>query len=467
MQPTLRGVLLVVPTLAILAGCQTVPPRPLIVSEQLDSLRRVDLSAEPVLTFANRLQAERESAHEPFDPADGLSLTEAEAIALWFNPEAALRRLEAERAAHLAGAAARWDDPGFDGELGRKREEIDGGALERSWIRAGALSVTIPLSGRPAAERKARSAEHGAALAAAAAGEIEALRDLRHAWLEWSAGLEGHRLLKEHVTLLERFTTVSKSLAEAGELDPGTARMFSIELARKRAQRDSAFLREGALRTAILEVAGLAADVPLTLHPTLALPAGVGLDESGDNDLTRHPEVALALAEYEAAEARLQVEIRKQYPDLVVSPGYGREGGESTVTVGLGLLPLPLWDRNNAGIAGAVADRDLARAQADSALRSALARHAQAESQAESARALSTGLSQGAVPEADQQMTEALALLEVGEVDLSLVFQALTQAYEIKEELLSARLEEQRAVADLAALHFLPEASPSPVEEAP
>ena len=72
-------------------------------------------------------------------------------------------------------------------------------------------------------------------------------------------------------------------------------------------------------------------------------------------------DVRRALAQYAAAEADLQLEIAKQYPDLQIGPGYTYEEGNSFFTLGLSAT-LPVFNRNQGPIAEAEARRRQAAA---------------------------------------------------------------------------------------------------------
>jgi len=445
------GVALVALATAALSGCQTMAPRPLDLESGLQAWKSREIAPEPVLDYARSLAAARGASPAEVD-ADGLSLAAAEAVALWYNTELRVSRMEAGRAAALAGAAGRWEDPGLDLAGGRKREEEGPPAgIERSWIRAGSLSITIPLSGRTGAARRALTAEHEAALLATAEREWQILLALRHAWLGWSATVADRQLLDEHLDLAAQFSQIARALADGGELDPGSARMFYIEEARKQAQRDGVALDEAAGRIEILGILGLLPDAPVTLLPQLQMetevvPAHLNYEQAA----LRHPSVARLRAAYAAAEAHLRVELRKQYPDITLSPGYLREGDETSITLGLG-FPIPVWDGNRPGIADAAAQRDLARARGEGMLHSVINEVAQTEMRLAAARARRDGLAANAAPEVDRQMAEAQALLRAGEADAGMLFQAFTQAYEIKRELLEATLEEGLALAELEA----------------
>lgn len=67
-------------------------------------------------------------------------------------------------------------------------------------------------------------------------------------------------------------------------------------------------------------------------------------------------DVRRALARYAAAEAELQLEISRQYPDLQIGPGYTYEERNNFFTLGLSTT-LPLFNRNQGPIAEAEARR--------------------------------------------------------------------------------------------------------------
>ncbi len=70
-----------------------------------------------------------------------------------------------------------------------------------------------------------------------------------------------------------------------------------------------------------------------------------------------------SLANYEAAQAALQLEIAKQYPDIHLGPGYTYDMGTNKIGFGLAGITLPVFDRNQGGIAQAEARRAEAAAR--------------------------------------------------------------------------------------------------------
>lgn len=73
-------------------------------------------------------------------------------------------------------------------------------------------------------------------------------------------------------------------------------------------------------------------------------------------------DIRIALERYAAAEAKLKLEIAKQYPDLVISPGAAFEFGDNIWSLGLSSL-LSLLNKNKLGIADATQLREVEAAQ--------------------------------------------------------------------------------------------------------
>jgi outer membrane protein TolC len=90
-------------------------------------------------------------------------------------------------------------------------------------------------------------------------------------------------------------------------------------------------------------------------------------DESLDVDrlrplaLVSRADILKALAEYDASQSALQLEIAKQYPDIQMKPGHQWDQGENKWSLGVSLT-LPILNQNEGPIAQAEANRKLAAA---------------------------------------------------------------------------------------------------------
>jgi len=73
-------------------------------------------------------------------------------------------------------------------------------------------------------------------------------------------------------------------------------------------------------------------------------------------------DIQRSLLEYAAADARLHLEIARQYPDIQLNPGYDFDEGIHKFTFGPS-FPVPVWNRNQGPIAEAEARRSEAKAR--------------------------------------------------------------------------------------------------------
>jgi cobalt-zinc-cadmium efflux system outer membrane protein len=78
--------------------------------------------------------------------------------------------------------------------------------------------------------------------------------------------------------------------------------------------------------------------------------------------LRHRADLLASLARYEAAQAALQVEIARQYPDVRIGSGYQWDQGESKWTLSAS-AELPIFNRNQGPIAEAEARRNLRAAE--------------------------------------------------------------------------------------------------------
>ncbi|MFM1919778.1 MAG: hypothetical protein RLZZ303_1412 [Candidatus Hydrogenedentota bacterium] len=449
-------------------GCQHIPPQPVDFTATRDAHRARLPELEPVRAYLDRAYPHSSAPVDTFNLDDGVSLEEGQALALWYNPQLRIVRIEAEGAAALAAASGRWPDTQLEISAGRKEIEEstrgllrEAGSVSREWIDAAALQITVPLSGRLRAERRLFEASHHVALAAAAEAEWQTLRQVREAWAAWTHATRAAELAATHAAQLAEFARVAQALAQAGELTPTTARMFTIEQQHwtLEAARREAEVRQ--LQGELFRQMGLLPGLPLILHP-LAAPAQPHAHGELPKD---HPALLHAEAVYAAAEASLVHELRNQYPDVVLSPLREDDAGETSLQLGLG-IPLPTWNANRAGIAEARAARDTARAryeaavfELDAELRLALEAHANADTHRRE-------LAEKQAPLLDQQLDEVRRFLDAGELDLLAMHEALQQAREFRDAFLLAVLAEQQAAARLAAaLNQEPLLSPMMEEE--
>lgn len=421
---------------ALPGGCRSYEPRPLDTAATREAWRARTPADEPVRQLAARLAAGA-PAPAPFDPSDGLSLAEAEAVALVFNPGLRVARREAGVTAASAAHAGRWEDP----VAGIDLERILSGVSD-PWVIAGAVGLTLPISGRLAVEKDLAGAEHTAALRRLAAMEWATRAALRELWIEWSAQAERARAAEALAGRLGAVAGLAQRQEEAGVLSRIDARVFGVERAGSEADLIAARARQRELELQVRALLGLAPGAPVALIQTLAFEgrAAPGA-EAGRAMEAGNAELAAARGEYDAAEQALRLEVRKQYPDLAIGPGYGTDQGDERLLLGL-RLPVPLWNANRQGVAQAEARREAARERFEAAYAQLDSRLAVAQTRAEAGRAVREAVEARVLPLAEEQDAQVQRLAELGRVDPLLFLQAIRAQHDAKVRLIDARAAE-------------------------
>ena len=342
-------------------GCQTYEQEPLDIDAIRSSLLERSLADPLISEFAAALE-QAESGGGPgaamgFDPSDGVTLAEAEAVTLVFNPDLRQARLEANATRATAAHAGLWQDPVLGVDLERI---VSGAGGANPWVAGSTIGITIPISGRLEAEKARAGAELAAELDRVAAKEWATRSALRELWVEWSAARVRAEVTEELVARLRDVAALADRQEKAGSMSRVDARLFHVELVGREADLIAASATVNELELRLRSMLGLGPQASLTLVPTVTFAARTtSADELRPLLESSNPELAAIRAEYELSEESLRTEVRKQYPDLTIGPGYGTDQGDDRVLVGLS-LPIPLWNRNQLGVARASAQREVA-----------------------------------------------------------------------------------------------------------
>lgn len=219
------------------------------------------------------------------------------------------------------------------------------------------LGFEIPLNGLPELEVEAakRTIERLDRAYHDQAGRVILTLDTATSQLYYSTQLvsaQEDRL----VELTKQFTQV-QGLYQVGEVPVTMLRGLETEIVRqkqtlaeaRRTERANQDIVTALLLPSVDEVLSFDLNTRSALTSLQSLPA----------DLTAHPTVRVALAEYAESEVALQMAIAQQYPSLSLGPALGREDGENKIGLGVGIT-LPLWNRNRVAIAEQTGERSTA-----------------------------------------------------------------------------------------------------------
>ena len=422
-------------TTAVLAACHSYSPAP------------VDLTAH-LATFLARLPEPAAMAAaigaetSPFtvDLTDGLDRREGRLVAICFFPECRTARARAGIAEAERDHAGRLPDPELSFDVARILETV-----AHPWIVGGALGIPLPISGRLARQRDLASAMVDEQLAAVWCSERAAADAVDAAWVRWSHEHARVELLAEVCSRLTGLCTIAERLVADGTLMHQSARVFTLERTQRELDLLAAQQTAAGLELELKRRLGLHPAAKVTFVPELAVDlqiadAGVRL---GTLDLG--PRVLPARIAHRRAERELALEVEKQWPDLVLAPGFAEEDAQPRVALGLS-LPLPLFGGNDAAIARSRSARDAAAAALRQSFEIATQELAAAELRLTQVQARRAFVTERIVPLAEQQVEDGRRLAELGQLEPLLLLDALSRARDARLQALDASLQEALAV---------------------
>lgn len=368
-QQSIKGVVLTVfISGTLLTGCayQTYTAKPLNASGLSSEFRAHDpLSAD----FQTYLKSQ--GYEDGQTPVQDWSLNELIYSALYFHPDLDLARAIWRASQAAEKVAGQRPNPGISGDI-EHHSETDNGISP--WTFGLAIDIPIETAGK----RQARI-DRAANLSEAARIEIAQtawkVRSRVYAsWIAYQAALDQTRLLEEELALRSEIAAMLEARLHAGmvsSLESANARL-QLQKTRQLLDTEKAHLVE--LKSRLANHAGLsleslnkvnllAEDKSLSEARREIVIADPGrLAELQESALLNRLDIRAALARYEGAEAKLRLEIARQYPDVVLSPGYIYDQGDKIWSLGLSTL-LSLFNRNEGNIAEAEAQREVEAAK--------------------------------------------------------------------------------------------------------
>jgi cobalt-zinc-cadmium efflux system outer membrane protein len=345
--------------LILAAACVRYQARPLVPARTMEDLEARRLDSPELAKF---LIANKEVASWPPAVWDLKALTLA---ALYYHPDMDIAR--AQWGVALGGriTAGERPNPVLNPLVGYNTTTPVSEVTP--WIPEVALELTIETAGK----RGIRIAE-ARHLADSARWQVYAAAwnvrsRLRESLLGFYAAAERADLLggqEKLQTELVRLLEIQKDAGETSVYDLTQARVAldkmrleAIEAARLKEEGLSSLAASLGLTRRALDGASFSFE-EFRQAPRPDVPAG---------DIRRHAvinrsDILAALSAYEASQMALKLEIRKQYPDLILGPDYQLDQTDSKWTLGVA-LELPIVNRHRGPIAEAKAARDESAAQ--------------------------------------------------------------------------------------------------------
>jgi outer membrane protein TolC len=396
-------------------------------------------------------------------------------VALYYNPSLQIARAQWAVARGSIITSEERPNPSIDFTPG-----YDFNAVSELSPWFPGLSFDLPLE---TAGKRGKRMEQANWLAEAARQNVftaawQVRADLRRALIEWAAA--GRRVLALHqeVDAETRVLNLLQQQLNAGAI--AADELSATRVASIKAQSDAGMAErdQGDARARLAEILGVpvsaldgqefsAADIitPRVMTPgEIATARAVSLESRAD--------ILTALANYQASQAALQLEIAKQYPDVHLGSGYLYDLGENKWNLNFG-VELPLLNQNQGPIAEAEANRQLAAAQVVATQAHIIAQIDAASAACASANALKDDLDK-TLGELQKHLGLIRAQIDAGEaeqldfqtaqIDLSAADLALIDA-QAQAAIAAGQLEDafQVPFANLAAVQKeLPSSTPPP-----
>ena len=435
--------------LFLASACQSYSPVPVDLAAHARAFAARLPDPETVRTFSPEGAAAGSRDGASADGAvlghGGITLATARRIALVFHPDCRLARLRAGVALAIADHAGRWQDPVLGVSFERILESV-----QHPWIVASSLGLTLPLTGRLGLEKELRRGEHAQALLDARLAERHVITRVNLTWLQWSAASRRTELLQDLCARLDELCAIADRLAAAREITQMQARAFRLERTTRGHELAAATAAVARGRLELLALLGLHPEAPIELLPTLELPPATAEAGAAEADVPSLQQLQLA---HTTSERALQLAIRRQWPDLVLSPGFGEEDAQPRAALGFS-VPLPLFSGNDEAIAKARAERDLAAEALRCGHEQFVQELALAQQQERAASEQRERLTRELLPMAAQQVEDGRRLAELGQLDTLLILDALMRAHAARELVLDTTLAAASAGATREALFW-------------
>lgn len=336
-----------------LAGCAAYHARPLAAPQLETAYRARTLDDASLRSFVEA----NAGPERPEWPPSILSLRTLTLVGYYYSPDLEIARAQIAVAEANVRAAGARVNPDLAVNAGYNRNP-------ESHVEYGVVpSFTLETAGKRGyrtlrAERQADAARIGLL----EAGWVLRSR-IRAAFMNHVLATERLALLRseqnirgEIVAIFDRRLAVGD--AARPELDVYRIDLITNDAAVRAASGDVAQTRAVLANAVGVPLAALQ-DVPVA-SPALDAPPAEEvlpirtLQRAG---LLHRADLQRSLADYAATDAGLRLELARQYPDIVLSPGYTFEEGFARYVLGAALQPVALFHRNQGPIAVAEAQR--------------------------------------------------------------------------------------------------------------
>lgn len=423
--------LFIVPFVLFVAGCamQTYAPQPIAYANVAEAFRA------------------RTLADAGLGEVAAWGLPELTQAALRLHPDLDVARAQWKMAQAGEKTAGQKPNPTLSG--GGEHHSRASGISPWTWT----LGIDIPVETH--GKREARL-EQATALSEAARLDIgqaawRIRSRLRAQMLEIFTIRQQVAQLEKEAGIRAQIVALLETRVEAGLIAGTDLSDARLQLQKIRTALDAESARMTESRAALVSAIGVPdfalADVALSFAAFEKEGIELPPQEVQRSALLNRLDVRVALASYDAAEAKLKLEIAKQYPDFSFAPGYSWDQGDNRWSLGLSLI-LALLNRNEGPIAEARTMRE-AEAQKFNALQAVvIGEQEQAMARLHAARE-EIPKTQQLLASQRSRLAQTQRQFDAGYADRVELTSAQLEVAIAESGLLSARLRAQRALGKL------------------
>ncbi len=337
---------------AVLAGCARFQSHPLSPARNADAFEQRSLADNGLKAF---VATNLHTVPAPWPPP-AWDLPNLTLAAYYFHPDLDVAR--AKWAVAKAGKATAAERPNPTLSVAPAYNTTT--RVPSPWLVTPVLDIPIETAGKRGYRIALATNLSDAARWNIAAVAWQVRSRMHLSLVNLYAAREAEALLKEQQAILTENIRLLELQYQAGaisafELTQARVAANNTRLAWRDAERQSAEARVQ-LADAIGVPARALDPVQISFAGLDQFPRELASAEARRQALLRRADVLGSLAEYDAAQSALQLEIAKQYPDVHLNPGYEFDQGDNKWSLGL-TVTLPVLNQNKGPIAEAEARR--------------------------------------------------------------------------------------------------------------
>ncbi|MCA8924421.1 MAG: TolC family protein [Planctomycetes bacterium] len=412
--------------LLVLLGCTSYEPDPAEPLELLRALEALSLRELGVSDVAPVVT--------DFEVRDGLTVREACAVAVRFNPRLVRLRAEVGVAEARLVQAGLLEDPviGWSAMDAASGAVVDGKLENPAWLSGFSLTWQVPRPGELDAQQGVAGARIQAAGADLAGAEWTLVREVYLGYLGVLVARARRQQLERLDQIAQRALDYFEGAQRAGAATALEAGLARVAAGNVRADELGARVQETLAQQALNAQLGLPPSAdwePQDTLDQLARRAEAAVEDPQQlvrASLDRRPDLQGLLAEHRAAEEQLRLQVALQWPQLGIGTSFS--------------LQLPLFTRfNQPAIETALRRREVARAAVRAGLHTARAEVHAALAQLEQARAVLEVFEATLGPQTEETLRLTELAFAAREVTPLGILTAQRQVLDTQTRLLNAR----------------------------